>query len=808
MHRNFSKLTSFLTAVFFVSPLFPQLDLSQLNTNSVRQNQPWMQIDTRLDSLGVNLEIDRGIVTSTVTFQYTAGSGYISHWQNCNKDGCAPVVEEREADSLESMVYFTLDPATVVSEMFLWVEKTKVEAALQDRGLASAQYESIVKRRLDPALLETWGDGNYSLRIFPIKSGQTRKLEIRFVQGMTGKGDTKKAVIPVMHTEASQVYRESGQTPAARSLGNLHVTARSLDGQIYALNWPGLGDARIGSSPVRLQARNLTNLGRGSLSASSGNCRECLHAYSGQDSEGGYFGVMAELVHKELKFAPEPEDRIVLMDVDGRTDAANLDRARKLALLAMKGYGQSPYRANLYYRNAAGKLVSAFTRSETMTPAALQQVFINLKKAFPSPSAAHESAIDQWLAMRNMKTPAALILLSDENHPQLTHDFQKPDHQKFYDSLAAHSQALGERLKKEQVTLFGYWMNHYISETATATGGKQLGSLSPYFHYYASKSSEKSPSGDVWNLPPLFGPGRDDGYWGAADFQVKIDGVPVQEFSHVQDNRFPFYGGFDGPIGRPIMLAKQALSIWPGYPTRDTTRIYMAGRYTSPGERNLSVTGVINGLSFTADYRINLALRSGPSQAGKLWAYIRSEALNGPDEKSIEAVKNLGKKYHIVNRQMSLLALEPGMTLWDSLPAGERTNAEGTQRLAIAAPTVTTDQNIPSAYVGTPLDSMSLEEILGLQIASIIPGGNSAGARLEIETAPGRRLLVLAGVSDPTGWRLSVRDIRGKSVAQPRFKSTGNRLEARFGSGNLRGTYWVVAEKAGLRLTKRMVLIP
>ena len=95
------------------------------------------------------------------------------------------------------------------------------------------------------------------------------------------------------------------------------------------------------------------------------------------------------------------------------------------------------------------------------------------------------------------------------------------------------------------------------------------------------------------------------------------------------------------------------------------------GTIQGSGPATLTITGLWGGLRFAQELRVDLPSTSGAGAAGAgIWAYQQGEAwARGQVKYDVEAVKKLGKDYHIVNRQMSLLALEPGMDLWAEMPA-------------------------------------------------------------------------------------------------------------------------------------------
>ncbi len=58
-----------------------------------------------------------------------------------------------------------------------------------DADRARAIYEEIVRRKRDPALIELAGHGLIRARVFPIGSGETRKITLRYTQVLPRAGD-------------------------------------------------------------------------------------------------------------------------------------------------------------------------------------------------------------------------------------------------------------------------------------------------------------------------------------------------------------------------------------------------------------------------------------------------------------------------------------------------------------------------------------------------------------------------------------------------------------------------------------------
>lgn len=69
-----------------------------------------------------------------------------------------------------------------VTGLTLWIDGEPVEGEILDGESARRTYEEIVRRTLDPALLEYAGDGLLRLSVFPIAPHDTRTVEIEYRQ--------------------------------------------------------------------------------------------------------------------------------------------------------------------------------------------------------------------------------------------------------------------------------------------------------------------------------------------------------------------------------------------------------------------------------------------------------------------------------------------------------------------------------------------------------------------------------------------------------------------------------------------------
>ncbi|HEV8265903.1 MAG TPA: VIT domain-containing protein [Gemmatimonadales bacterium] len=89
----------------------------------------------------------------------------------------------------EGMYHFPLPGEAVFSSYSLWQGDQELRGEAMDAAQARAIYESIVRQKRDPALIELVGQGLIRARVFPINPGETRKITLRYTQLLDRAGD-------------------------------------------------------------------------------------------------------------------------------------------------------------------------------------------------------------------------------------------------------------------------------------------------------------------------------------------------------------------------------------------------------------------------------------------------------------------------------------------------------------------------------------------------------------------------------------------------------------------------------------------
>ncbi len=115
--------------------------------------------------------------------------------------------------SLEGTYIFPLPENAAISDFAMWVNGQRVEGQLYTKEEARQIYDDIVRRRLDPALLEYIGRDLFQASIFPIEPGGARRVEIEYTQ-----------VLPVDNGLVHYVYPLSTEKFSANPLEDVAIT--------------------------------------------------------------------------------------------------------------------------------------------------------------------------------------------------------------------------------------------------------------------------------------------------------------------------------------------------------------------------------------------------------------------------------------------------------------------------------------------------------------------------------------------------------------------------------------------------------
>ncbi len=227
---------------------------------------------------------------------------------------------------IESEYLFPLPEEGAVQNFVLMVDGRELPGRLLPKDEARRIYEEIVRTKRDPALLEYMGRGLYRTSVFPIPPGADRKVTMRYTQLCKRDRDVVEFAYPAQHAE---VHRQAD--PAAER--------RAVD--------PQQGGDQVGLLPER---RRLDPAGSATTRSTSGwnittSCpsttsgwstrwprgpsRRSMLSYRPNESEDGYFLLLASPEVKPADARPLPKTVIFVLDRSGSMAGKKIEQARR-----------------------------------------------------------------------------------------------------------------------------------------------------------------------------------------------------------------------------------------------------------------------------------------------------------------------------------------------------------------------------------------------------------------------------------------------------------------------------------------------
>jgi Ca-activated chloride channel family protein len=94
----------------------------------------------------------------------------------------------------EADYMFPLPSSASFRSYSLWQGDDELRGEMMEAAQARRIYEEIVRSKRDPALIELVGHGLVRARVFPIASGETRKILLRYTQVLGRAGDALLAI--------------------------------------------------------------------------------------------------------------------------------------------------------------------------------------------------------------------------------------------------------------------------------------------------------------------------------------------------------------------------------------------------------------------------------------------------------------------------------------------------------------------------------------------------------------------------------------------------------------------------------------
>ena len=134
---------------------------------------------------------------------------------------------------IEGFYLFPIHDGAVINKFSMYINGQETEAEMLDANKARAVYEDIVRRSIDPALLEYYQQGLFKVRIFPIEPYSTKRIKISYRQILQSDNGTAEYLYPLNTEKYSSKDLEdvairvsvSSQTP----IKNIYCPTHEVD---------------------------------------------------------------------------------------------------------------------------------------------------------------------------------------------------------------------------------------------------------------------------------------------------------------------------------------------------------------------------------------------------------------------------------------------------------------------------------------------------------------------------------------------------------------------------------------------------
>ncbi len=98
---------------------------------------------------------------------------------------------------LEGVYRFAIPPTAALQRLAMYVDGKLTESAVVERMRARRIYEELVYRRVDPALLEWAGTGRLSLKVYPLKANEDKRLMLAYTESLPKLYDDYTVTVPL-----------------------------------------------------------------------------------------------------------------------------------------------------------------------------------------------------------------------------------------------------------------------------------------------------------------------------------------------------------------------------------------------------------------------------------------------------------------------------------------------------------------------------------------------------------------------------------------------------------------------------------
>jgi len=245
------------------------------------------------------------------------------------------VFENRSNREQEAVYIFPLPHGASVREFTLYDEGHPLHAELIDRDKAREIYESIVRKRRDPALLEYIGRDTYRVRVFPIPAHGTKRVEMQYTELLKYDSGIVTYVYPLstekFSSEPIEEVRVSVEIESTAPIRTVYSPTHDMKVDKPDAHTAFATLEKHGPKP------NLDLVLHYTVSEDDVGTNVLAHKEPGED---GFFVLMAAPSPDIAKKRPQPKDVVFVLDRSGSMSGEKIEQAKKALLFFLNSLNE------------------------------------------------------------------------------------------------------------------------------------------------------------------------------------------------------------------------------------------------------------------------------------------------------------------------------------------------------------------------------------------------------------------------------------------------------------------------------------
>lgn len=303
---------------------------------------------------------------------------------------------------LEGTYLFPLPEEAAISSLVMYADGQKMVGEIMEKEKARQVYDSIVRQRRDPALLQYTGSRAVELRVFPLPPKGERKIQIEYSHFLNTDAGVIKYIYPLAGTSfpgsSIKELTITVQVKAREAVRNIHSPSHDV----------AIVRQSVRLAEVSYEAGNVTTLKDFALSYSLSEDEMSLNVITFKEGSKGYYLL---LVTPRLDM-PRSEiiarDVVLVLDVSGSMAGTKLEQAKEAVKNVLERLNPQD-RFNIVSFHSSVSTYAADLRPASERAEALR--YINDLRAQGSTNI--YDALARAMDMTSGERPSVILLLTD-----------------------------------------------------------------------------------------------------------------------------------------------------------------------------------------------------------------------------------------------------------------------------------------------------------------------------------------------------------------------------------------------------------